>query len=200
MGDDYVASLGWTLSYHPANVDLSYDNPQHVLIRRPTQVIVKAPDGSDMVCFFKPVGSNLGPTLARNELFTHEKIIKAELPAEALICQLYGLVRDGNVIYGMLFPWVKKRGVLSRALALSSSTELRQGWSGQISRTISHLHQQGITWGDAKADNVLIDKNGNAWVIDFGGGYTPGWVDKEKSGTLEGDMQGLAKILSDILR
>jgi hypothetical protein len=45
----------------------------------------------------------------------------------------------------------------------------------------------------------LIDKNDDAWIVDFGGSYTLGWVDKEKAGTLEGDMQGLTKIM-EILR
>lgn len=50
------------------------------------------------------------------------------------------------------------------------------------------LHEAGIVWGDAKLDNVLVDKNGDACIIDFGGGYTRGYVDKEKAGTVEGDL------------
>lgn len=60
------------------------------------------------------------------------------------------------------------------------------------------LHYQSIIWGDAKADNILIDTQDNAWIIDFGGSYTLGWVDAEKAGTIEGDMQGLAKIMDII--
>lgn len=36
--------------------------------------------------------------------------------------------------------------------------------------TIEKLHKVGVVWGDAKADNILIDKNDDAWEIDFGGG------------------------------
>lgn len=49
--------------------------------------------------------------------------------------------------------------------------------------------------GDVKSDNVLIDGQDDAWVIDFGGGYTEGWVDKECSETLAGDAQELTNIL-----
>jgi hypothetical protein len=49
-----------------------------------------------------------------------------------------------------------------------------------------------------KAANVLIDKDNNAWIIDFGGGYTEGWVDRDKAGTVEGDLQGLANIMDFI--
>lgn len=68
-------------------------------------------------------------------------------------------------------------------------------WARQIKVTLKWLHECGIIWGDVKAQNVLIDKEDNAWIIDFGGSYTTGWVDKEKAGTLEGDMQGLEQIM-----
>ncbi len=55
-------------------------------------------------------------------------------------------------------------------------------------------HAAGIVWGDVKAQNVLIDGDDNAWIIDFGGGYTGGWVDKKVAGTVQGDVAGLAKL------
>jgi tRNA A-37 threonylcarbamoyl transferase component Bud32 len=63
---------------------------------------------------------------------------------------------------------------------------------------VKELHRVGAVWGDAKTDNILIDKDSNAWVIDFEGGYTEGWVDEDKAGTEEGDLQGLGKILDRI--
>jgi hypothetical protein len=35
----------------------------------------------------------------------------------------------------------------------------------------------------------------DAWVIDFGGSYTEGWVDEELKETPEGDEQAVARIL-----
>ncbi len=72
---------------------------------------------------------------------------------------------------------------------------MRRRWAPHVDGSIKKLHQQGIIWGDAKAENVLIDKNDDAWVIDFGGSYTPGWVDPDKAGSLEGDIQGLEMII-----
>ena len=99
----------------------------------------------------------------------------------------------------MLFKWIDKKGVLSQARAAKNPVQLRRRWATQISRSLDKLHEGGIIWGDVKAENVLIDKDDNAWLIDFGSSYTVVWVDEEKAGTLEGDAQGLAKIM-DILR
>jgi serine/threonine protein kinase len=127
----------------------------------------------------------------------HRKITTAQMPPppHIRICSIYGLVRDENGLLGMLFPWIDKRVVLSRGLAERSPACLRRRWASQINGSIKKLHQEGIIWGDAKAENILIDKNDDAWVIDFGGSYTPGWVDEDKAGSLEGDMQGLGKIM-----
>lgn len=63
-----------------------------------------------------------------------------------------------------------------------------------MTRTLEWLHKANIIWGDVKAANVLIDVNENAWLIDFGGGYTRGWVEKNHMETIEGDLEGLSKI------
>jgi hypothetical protein len=41
---------------------------------------------------------------------------------------------------------------------------------------------------------VLIEVNGDAYLIDFGGGYTEGWVKKEMANSIDGDLQGLESI------
>jgi hypothetical protein len=50
-------------------------------------------------------------------------------------------------------------------------------------------------WGDAKVANILVDVNMDGSIIDFGGGFTQGSVQREDAGTVEGDSQGLAKIV-----
>ncbi|KAI0406084.1 hypothetical protein F4802DRAFT_559289 [Xylaria palmicola] len=39
-------------------------------------------------------------------------------------------------------------------------------------------------------------KENNLVITDFEGGYTHGWVDADKSGTVEGDLQGLQNIMA----
>jgi serine/threonine protein kinase len=79
---------------------------------------------------------------------------------------------------------------------VEANTSLRNKWAAQIKETLSELHKLGIIWRDIKMDNVLIDDNDDAVLLDFGGGNTVGWVDQDKYGTLDGDMQGLGKILA----
>jgi serine/threonine protein kinase len=72
--------------------------------------------------------------------------------------------------------------------------ERRAKWVSQVQETVETLHRIGIVWGDGKADNVLIDVNDDTWLIDFGGGWTNGWVDAKLAGTAEGDNQAVGKI------
>lgn len=198
LDDDSTKDLDqWTQSYHQSSIEICYDSPQDILIKPPARVIVPGSDGRSVICFFKPFTASFRNPHANIELMTHRKIATARmpLPPHVRICGIYGLVRDENGLLGMLFPWIDKKAVLSRGLAQESPICLRRRWASQIDGSIKKLHQEGIIWGDAKAENILIDKNDDAWVIDFGGSYTPGWVDPEKAGSLEGDMQGLGKIM-----
>ncbi|RMZ78597.1 hypothetical protein DV738_g3734, partial [Chaetothyriales sp. CBS 135597] len=78
-------------------------------------------------------------------------------------------------------------------LADTSSTE-RRIWKRQIEQAITWLHERGIVWGDVKPENVLIDTAADAWLVDFSGSWTDGWVDEELAETVEGDLQGLLRL------
>ncbi|KAF9872728.1 hypothetical protein CkaCkLH20_09907 [Colletotrichum karsti] len=199
VGDEFLRGLDeWTRSYDPSQVDILYNRPKDVLIKPPSKVVVDAGNGDMVTCYFKEFRSGSDPDQVKREIMTLEKIARAQIPLapKAWICRMHGVVRDGNMLMGMLLSWIDTRGVLSRAEAEISSSALRQRWREQITTSLGMLHREGIIWGDAKAENILIDRGDNAWIIDFGGSYTPGWVDKDKAETLEGDKQGLEKILS----
>jgi serine/threonine protein kinase len=76
-----------------------------------------------------------------------------------------------------------------------ATADMKMKWAAQIRQSVAQLHSMGILWCDIKTDNVLINDDSDAVVLDFGGGNTIGWVDRDKFGTLEGDLQGLDKIL-----
>lgn len=71
----------------------------------------------------------------------------------------------------------------------------REKWSEQIYFDLKRLHSIGVCWGDAKVGNIILDKESNPWLIDFGGGYTNGWVDAPLANSEEGDLQGLQRIM-----
>lgn len=93
---------------------------------------------------------------------------------------LLDLVKDGNIPQS------------------EATAEMKAKWATQIRQCVGRLHELGIIWGDIKTDNVIIDENGDAVILDFGGGNTQGWVDEEMYGTGEGDLQGLDKIMKTL--
>ncbi|KAL7919974.1 hypothetical protein ACQKWADRAFT_299807 [Trichoderma austrokoningii] len=199
LDNDFAKDLNkWTMTFYPSNIELYYAKPSHTLIKPPTRVIVSDPQGQPVSCFFKPFSIAFGGAENNFELKPHRKLAKLT-SSELQVCRLYGVVQDSKGLVGMLFPYIDEKRELTKWLIKESSTELRQRWASQIERAIKKLHKHGIIWGDAKAENILIDNNRNAWVTDFGGGYTDGWVDRDQAGTLAGDEQALKRI-KDMLR
>ncbi|KAH8668961.1 hypothetical protein BX600DRAFT_435473 [Xylariales sp. PMI_506] len=153
VNNEFVSDLDqWTRSYHPSDVKLCYERAQDILIKRPT----------------KRFELSFGPTHAKKELLILKDIAMAQVlsPPEAWVCRLHGIVRDGNKLFGMLFLWIDTKGVLSGTRAAQSSAQLRRRWAAQINGSLEKLHQKGIIWGDAKAENIFIDRDDNAWVTD----------------------------------
>jgi tRNA A-37 threonylcarbamoyl transferase component Bud32 len=76
------------------------------------------------------------------------------------------------------------------------SRQWREKWVCQIQQIISQLHEINVVWGDGKPHNMLIDSNtDDIWVVDFGGGYTPGWTDEATACPVEGDLQAMKRIV-----
>jgi tRNA A-37 threonylcarbamoyl transferase component Bud32 len=113
------------------------------------------------------------------------------------IIRLIGLVEADNQeakIEGMLIEYIENARKLRDITSISA--EECERWTSQIKEAVEYLHQRGLVWGDAKAANVLLRENGDAVLIDFGGGYTKGWVDMENQNKARGDLQGLERIIS----
>ncbi|KNG81816.1 hypothetical protein ANOM_010747 [Aspergillus nomiae NRRL 13137] len=179
--------------YHPSEIQVSIDADSTSLPGFPQKVFIH---GRSKPSFLKIIFAG-GARVALKELMAYSKIYIANFDATVLTSRLDGLVHDGegNTI-GFLLSYINGPG---STLEFNGGhhpkySESRQKWFHQISHTLQQLHAHNIVWGDAKPANVLLDPNGDAYIIDFGGGYTPGCVEKEMAGTIAGDLQGLESI------
>ena len=111
------------------------------------------------------------------------------------LCAAVHYSDEPEYMLGFLMELIDSKGSLGfPELSEDSPREVREKWMAQVEETVQQLHSNGIFWGDVKPNNVLIDEDGNAWVIDFGGGYNSRFVDEELVGTADGDLQGLSRL------
>ncbi|KAI1039460.1 hypothetical protein LB505_002622 [Fusarium chuoi] len=149
-------------------------------------------------------GDSKGEDAAQRELDCLWKITKSPHAAAIQVPKLLGLIttpENGKTI-GFLEEYIpvsetwelSTLGSIDDVSAIDESR--RRKWASQVRGTVDLLHKIGITWGDGKASNVLVHRETDgAWVIDFGGGWTEGWVDEELSGTVKGDEVAVKKIM-----
>lgn len=96
-------------------------------------------------------------------------------------------------------PWVNQNADAPAPPTIVLSDARRQKWTGQIQETLKELHDRDIVWGDAKLAKVLIDEvTDDAWIVDFGGGNTHGWIDQDLHGSKAGDLQALERITAEL--
>ncbi|KAL1864294.1 hypothetical protein VTK73DRAFT_5968 [Phialemonium thermophilum] len=192
LDDDYLDEVEkWTTFYDPADVVLRFGNPEDALFKPPRKVLVN--DGKT-ACFFKPCYSTVQ---TKNELEAYRKIASSKLDPQLRICRLFGLVTDDNgAVLGLLLTYIDHNGgsLASSVDPHYPSPSTKKGWVDELEAAVAELHRAGIVWGDVKAQNVLVDREDHVWITDFGGGYTEGWVERERAGTVEGDLAGLARL------
>lgn len=180
----------------PSDVQLDLCAEEDLLIFGPSKVFIRGE-----VYFFKAFGG-FGLQATKRELKELRRIGEAtaqnKLPQDTRIGRLHGVAHLGGMLIGLLLTYIEgKKRICPNTLhnvVWNSPDSLRKKWSEDIGDVVHKLHGAGCVWGDAKPENVLIDVDDEAWVIDFGGGFTPGWVSREKQLSKGGDLEGLAKI------
>lgn len=125
------------------------------------------------------------------------------------IPSFHGYVKEGpdTGVIGLLIENIEtKYSSLSEAIGESGhfpsgtepllrSLETRRKWAKQIEDAVRALHDNDIIWGDVKPDNVVIDINDNAWLIDFGGGISVPFKFPGEEETMEGDNNAVKKLV-----
>ncbi|EWZ87351.1 hypothetical protein NW765_013443 [Fusarium oxysporum] len=157
-------------------------------------------DGKEMC---SKVGDSKGEDSAQRELDCLWKITTSPHAAAIQVPKILGLIttpENGKTI-GFLEKYIpvsetwelSTLGSIEDVSAIDESR--RKKWASQVRDNVDLLHKTRITWGDGKTSNVLIHREtDDAWIIDFGGGWTEGWVDKPLSGTITGDEMTVKKI------
>jgi hypothetical protein len=104
--------------------------------------------------------------------------------------------KQNTTILGFLQTPIPSATPLTHLLDSDIAQTRRETWATESAKHMDILHKNKIIWGDAKADNFMVDGHGQLWMIDFGGSYTEGWVDEGLNETVEGDEQGMGKIVN----
>lgn len=184
--------------YHPNDIHIPLSHDDITLPPEPSKVQVNGEN-----CFFKHILPGDERRTAR-EISTYAEIAAANLEQDAHVPRLVGLITDVSSfkLIGLLISYIEcdPRKALSCRGVPFDSVSLCNEFIRQVSHSVEVLHAHDIVWGDAKADNVLVDVHNNAWLIDFGGSFTHGWVDKELRETKLGDLQGLQRIKDSLLQ
>jgi tRNA A-37 threonylcarbamoyl transferase component Bud32 len=180
-------------------IDVPWMNPRDLMVQSEVDFPEPAHPGQvqdkeGRTFFFKPVVPHQpGPT--KREITLLHKIEKLELDIK--VPKLVGFVSHEDSqceAMGLLLSHIEDPIPLTKLLKPSIPEHKRSAWSTTSERYVRILHENNIVWGDAKADNFMVDKHDDLWIIDFGGSYTEGWVDPEINETVDGDNQGLQKV------
>ena len=175
----------------------------------PALVRAHLPDtAKPLELFFKPVDPTQ-PSPTKREISLLHKIHLLGLDQQINVPRLHALVssppkpgssKSTSIMGILLTPIPTPATPLTEYLTPSSLSEAKRStYAEECQRIISVLHAHDIVFGDSKADNFLVDRDGKLWIIDFGGSYTEGWVDAELEETKEGDRQGIDKIETGLL-
>lgn len=155
--------------------------------------------------FFKTV-DNTNTQPIKREIDILDKIEKKGLRQNFYCPKLLGIVTcatpaqaEGNSkssMMGFLQTAITQPTPLTTKLDSAAPQDKRDAWARKADEAKKILHRNGIIWGDAKADNFIVDAEENLWIIDFGGSYTEGWVDPEIAETKQGDNMGVKKVVN----
>ncbi|KAL7952889.1 hypothetical protein V8C34DRAFT_318652 [Trichoderma compactum] len=147
--DDFLEGLEtWTSLYDPADITISHKSPKDALFKAPKKVLI---DKAQTVRFFKRC---YGSVQISQELKTYKKIHEAGLDSRFNVCHLYGIVIDDcDFILGLLLTYVDCG---DRPLSARVHPE-------EPDDPTPAVRERKM---DVKAENILIDKNEDAGLVD----------------------------------
>jgi serine/threonine protein kinase len=156
----------------------------------------KASIGDGTIKFFKPA---LDKSQIIREIDMHSRILNAGLKGKIRVANFHSIVvsKDAKMTIGLLFDLIPSIGESLQSRQCKMASEHHAKWKQQVTAIVKELHSHDIVWGDVHPGNIVIDKNFDAWIVDFGGGWIEDFVDRKKAGTKEGDWQGVQRIFEE---
>jgi eukaryotic-like serine/threonine-protein kinase len=122
----------------------------------------------------------------QNELKLARKI------AHRNVCRLFDLGRDGNAVF-ITMEYVSGEDLKTTIHRIGPMTVRKALAVGQqICQGLSEAHGQGVIHRDLKPSNVLIDKEGNVRILDFGIALSPETEGLTDPGSIPGTLQYIA--------
>jgi len=122
----------------------------------------------------------------RNELKTARKIVHKN------VCRMYDFHEEGKILY-LTMEYVRGedlKSLIHRTKTLSIGTAI--SIARQVAEGLGEAHKLGIVHRDLKPGNIMIDKDGQAKIMDFGIAR----VRQEKGITGEGAIIGTPEYMS----
>jgi serine/threonine-protein kinase len=101
------------------------------------------------------------------EMFIQEARMISQLTHPHIV-GIHDIVDEGGELY-LVFDYIDGKPLSAvldeyRRLSLPDSVRVLE----QVCKAVEHAHQARIEHRDLKPSNIMIDKGGNAWVMDFG--------------------------------
>jgi serine/threonine protein kinase len=133
------------------------------------------------------------------EIAIHSLILKAGLKGKIRVANFHSIVisKDATMMMGLLFDFIPSIGESLYSNQRKIASEHHAKWKQQVTAIIKELHSHDIVWGDVHPGNIVIDKNFDAWVVNFGVGCTEEFVERKKVGTKEGDWEGVRRTFEE---
>ncbi|KAJ3496213.1 hypothetical protein NLG97_g2821 [Lecanicillium saksenae] len=135
---------------------------------------------------------------AMQEVRKHEHISQIHGGAEVRFWRLFGIAQNQHgSAAGLLFHPIDGM-LLPEALERCQTDEIKGQWTKKITATVNKLHANHISWGLATADNIVIDSEGEPWLIDFPTDIYEQWVDMDSSTAINADRDSLHMLINYI--
>ncbi|KAM0693670.1 hypothetical protein Q7P36_006926 [Cladosporium allicinum] len=112
---------------------------------------------------------NLGNPVPRIPVLTGVVVTPSPWLSEIDVPAPTETMETGPFILGFLISWIDNAVILADVSRQDRALYMVE-WRATVRETVRNMHSLGILWGDVNAHNVVVDREMDAWVVDFGRG------------------------------